>query len=50
MESCSHPACTCEHDRSDMVEKDGRHYCNEACSIQDPDKGGCDCGHAQCEG
>lgn len=49
MQNCAHPACTCRHDRDDMVEKGGSLYCNDRCSRQDPGKGSCG-GHDGCAG
>lgn len=50
MQDCAHPACTCRHDRDDMVEEGGNLYCSEHCARRDPGLGGCDCGHPECQG
>lgn len=50
MEECSHAACTCRHERDEMVEHRGVLYCSDRCAQQDPTSDGCDCGHPKCEG
>lgn len=50
MEDCSHPPCTCQHERDVMVEDGGSLYCSQTCVEQDLSAESCECGHPQCEG
>lgn len=49
-ETCAHPACRCEDDAENMIEKGGKYYCSEGC---DQEKGKielrCGCGHPRCQ-
>lgn len=39
--------CTCEVDQQTAIERNGKHYCDEACATGHP--GGKGCGHQGCQ-
>jgi hypothetical protein len=46
--NCQHEGCHCQQG---TTERNGRHYCSEACASAGPSPGGsCGCGHAGCGG
>lgn len=49
-QQCQHAACTCQHEESQMVQRNGAYYCSEECAAHAAEKGACPCGHAECEG
>jgi hypothetical protein len=47
-QQCQHSGCTCLHDASRMIERDGAYYCSETCANAGAQSGPCPCGHPEC--
>jgi hypothetical protein len=48
-QKCQHSGCTCQHDETRMIQRNGVYYCSELCANA-ASSGTCACGHPDCQG